>query len=128
MAFAASRARYDTCVSGSSIEASTTFSDLEPPIVSSDKESNRSIRPTRNFGAWSADARSLWIFRRGEIPAHVYKLDRATGKREIWNTLVPPDAAGVYSVIEFQITPKGDAYVYSYTRILSQLYLVRGLK
>jgi eukaryotic-like serine/threonine-protein kinase len=78
--------------------------------------------------AWSADARSLWIFRRGEIPAHVYKLDLATGKREIWKTLVPPDAAGVYSVIEFQITPKGDAYVYSYTRILSQLYLVRGLK
>ena len=78
--------------------------------------------------AWSADARSLWIFRRGEIPAHVYKLDLDSGERKPWKTLVPPDAAGVYSVIEFQITPTGDAYVYGYTRQLSQLYLVRGLK
>ena len=43
-------------------------------------------------------------------------------------TLVPPDSAGVYSVIEFQITPEGKSYFYSYTRLLSQLYLVRGLK
>ena len=42
--------------------------------------------------------------------------------------LVPPDAAGVYSIIEFQITPSGHAYAYGYTRLLSQLYLVRGLK
>lgn len=78
--------------------------------------------------AWSADGRSLWLFRRGEVPAHVYRLDIASGKRELWKTLVPPDPAGVYSIIEFFITPAGDSYFYSYTRRLSQLYLVRGLK
>lgn len=78
--------------------------------------------------AWSADGRSLWLFRRGEVPAHVYQLDIATGRRHLWKTLVPPDAAGVYSIIEFEVTSKGHAYVYSYTRLLSQLYLVRGLK
>ena len=78
--------------------------------------------------AWSADGGSLWLFRRGEVPAHVYRLDIASGKRELWKTLVPPDAAGVYSIIEFCITPAGDSYFYSYTRRLSQLYLVRGLK
>lgn len=40
----------------------------------------------------------------------------------------PPDKAGVSSIIEFQITPDGKSYVYSYTRLISQLYLVRGLK
>lgn len=78
--------------------------------------------------AWSADGRSLWLFRRGEVPAHVFQLDIATGRRSLWKTLVPPDAAGVYSIIEFQITPTGHAYAYSYTRLLSQLYLMRGLK
>ena len=77
---------------------------------------------------WGADAQSLWIFRRGEIPAHIYKLDLNSGERTLWKTLVPPDAAGVVSVIEFQITPTGDAYAYGYTRQLSQLYLVSGLK
>jgi dipeptidyl aminopeptidase/acylaminoacyl peptidase len=77
---------------------------------------------------WSDDGRSLWLFRRGEVPAQVFRLDIATGRREPWKTLVPPDAAGVYSIIEFRITPAGDAYFYSYTRLLSQLYLVRGLK
>jgi eukaryotic-like serine/threonine-protein kinase len=78
--------------------------------------------------AWSADGRALWLVRRGEVPAHVYQVDIATGRRHLWKTLVPPDAAGVYSIIEFQITPTGHAYFYSYTRLLSQLYLVRGLE
>jgi hypothetical protein len=46
----------------------------------------------------------------------------------LWKSLVPPDAAGVYSIQEFKITPKGDGYAYGYTRLLSQLYLVRDLK
>ena len=39
----------------------------------------------------------------------------------------PPDAAGVYSIIEFCITPTGHSYFYSYTRLLSQFFLVTGL-
>jgi len=76
---------------------------------------------------WSADGKSLWVFHRGEVPAPVYKVDIATGLRQPWKMLVPLDAAGVYSIIEFRITPKGDGYAYSYARLLSRLYLVRGL-
>jgi hypothetical protein len=57
----------------------------------------------------------------------VFRLDIETGRRELWRTLVPPDAAGVYSIIEFRITPSGHAYFYSYARLLSQLFLVSGL-
>ena len=78
--------------------------------------------------AWTADGEALWLFRRGEVPAHVFRLDIATSRRQLWKTLVPPDAAGVYSIIEFEVTPTGHSYFYSYTRLLSQLYLVRGLK
>jgi tRNA A-37 threonylcarbamoyl transferase component Bud32/Tol biopolymer transport system component len=78
--------------------------------------------------AWTADGQSLWMFRRGEVPARIFQLNLTTGLRGLWKSLVPPDAAGVYSITEFRITPKGDAYAYSYSRLLSQLYLVRGLK
>ena len=78
--------------------------------------------------AWSADGRSLWLFRRGEVPAPVLRLDLTTGRRDLWRNLVPPDPGGVYSIIQFRITPSGDTFFYSYTRLLSQLYLVRGLK
>ena len=76
---------------------------------------------------WAND-RSLWLFRRGEVPAKIYKLDIETGRRALWKTINPPDSAGVYSFTGFSITPSGNAYAYSYSRLLSQLYLVRGLK
>jgi len=79
-------------------------------------------------GGWSADGRSLWIFRRGEMPAPVYRVDLTSGRREVWKTLVPADPAGVSSVLEFRVTPDGRSYAYSYRRILSDLYLVEGLK
>jgi Tol biopolymer transport system component len=78
--------------------------------------------------AWSADGQSLWLFRRDEVPAHVYKLSIQSGRRELWKTLIPSDSAGVYSIFQFQVTPDGRAYAYSYLRLLSQLYLAKGLK
>jgi dipeptidyl aminopeptidase/acylaminoacyl peptidase len=72
---------------------------------------------------WSEDGRSLWVFQRGRIPADVHRLDLGGGGRHLWKRLVPPDPAGVYSINDVRITPRGDAYFYSYRRILSELYL-----
>jgi Tol biopolymer transport system component len=77
---------------------------------------------------WSDDGRSLWVFRRGEIPSLVFKIEIATGKRDLVRKLLPTDAAGVYSIIEFTTTPSGHAYAYGFTRVLSQLYVAKGLR
>jgi hypothetical protein len=77
--------------------------------------------------AWSPDSRWLWLFRRNEIPARIERLEIATGRREPWKTLVPSEP-GVYSIMNFVITPTGSAYCYSYRRRLSDLYLVEGLR
>lgn len=98
------------------------------PVAGGPSRPVAGTEPSDRPAAWSADGRSLWIVRRGEVPAQVFQLDIATGRRHLWKTLVPPDTAGVYSIIEFRITPTGDSYFYSFTRVLSQLYLVRGLK
>lgn len=68
------------------------------------------------------------MFRRGEVPSQVIKLNIVTGERQIAKTLRPTDVAGVNSITEFAITPDGRAYFYSYSRLLSQLYLVTGLR
>jgi Tol biopolymer transport system component/predicted Ser/Thr protein kinase len=77
---------------------------------------------------WSADGRSLYVFRFGEIPAKVFELELSTGKRKLWKELVPADSAGIDTIRGITITPDAKAYVYGYIRTLSDLYVVDGLK
>ena len=64
----------------------------------------------------------------GEIPAKVYRLDLATGRKQFWKQLVPPDISGVTEITAIMITPDGRSYVYEYARTLSDLYLVKDVK
>jgi hypothetical protein len=61
------------------------------------------------------------------VPLKVYRLDIATGRKELWRTLMPADAAGI-SGISSGPTPSGESYVYNYVRTLSDLYLVEGVR
>ncbi len=85
-------------------------------------------QPGDRPGGWSLDGTSLWVFRRGEMPASVHRLALTTGQRSLWKQLVPADAAGVTTIREFRITPDEKSYAYSYRRVLSDLYLVTNLK
>ncbi|HEY7366703.1 MAG TPA: hypothetical protein VIE37_21605, partial [Methylomirabilota bacterium] len=78
--------------------------------------------------AWTTDANALWIFRRGEIPARIYRVDVTSGQRRLWRTIAPADVTGVDSILDFEITPDGRSYFYTFRRVLSELYLVRGLR
>ncbi len=75
----------------------------------------------------SADGRSIFVRRRAEVPMKVYRLELATGRKELWQTLMPGDGAGVSNLIPLP-TPDRSAYVYSYVRTLSDLFLVEGVK
>jgi len=77
---------------------------------------------------WSADSRNLYIFRQGEFPAKVYLLDIENNQKKLVNELMPRDPAGVNLISPILVTPDGKSYVYGYRRILSDLYLVEGLK
>ncbi len=91
-------------------------------------------RPIPGFEAgehpvrWSDDGHTIFIYRPGDLPAKVYRLDPATGKRVLWKQLIPPDSAGVRSIGPIVVTPDGKTYVYGYHRVLAELYLVQGLK
>ncbi len=85
------------------------------------------LDPEDAVDQFSLDGQSVFVHRTGEIPARVFRLDLSTGKKELWRTLMPADPAGVG---ELGIVPlrSGLGYDYSYTRILSDLYLVDGVR
>jgi hypothetical protein len=74
----------------------------------------------------STDRRFLFVGEEG-VPGRIDRLDLLTGQRIPWKTLTPEDPVGVYFVWNFRVTPDGQAYAYSYGRMLQDLYLVEGL-
>jgi len=105
--------------------------DQKPALLTVDSGEVRPI-PDLKAGeapiAWTSDGHSLFVYRLGEVPATVNKLDLATGRKQIWKQLVPPDVSGVTDISSIFITPDGNNYVYEYGRTLSDLYLVNDLK
>ena len=77
---------------------------------------------------WSQDGRSIYLYRTGEVPAKVYRLELATGKKTVWKQIVPLDPTGVSTIGPILMTPDGKTYVYGFHRTLGDLYLVEGLK
>lgn len=77
---------------------------------------------------WNTDGRALYVYRPGELPIRVYRLDLATARKELLKELMPGDPAGVDSIETILLTPDGKSYVYTYRRNLSDLFMVEGLK
>jgi hypothetical protein len=77
---------------------------------------------------WSEDAKAIYFYKPGDLPAKVYRLDLPTGHKTLWKELMPSDSAGVSRIGPILITPDGKSCLYGYHRILSDLYLVEGLK
>jgi eukaryotic-like serine/threonine-protein kinase len=77
---------------------------------------------------WSDDGRFLYIYRPGEPPGEIYRLNPETGQKTLVRQLMPFDPAGVYLIGPVLLTPDGKTFVYNYRRVLSTLNLVKGLK
>jgi Tol biopolymer transport system component/predicted Ser/Thr protein kinase len=106
-------------------------SDQKPVILTVESGETRPIPglvPGEAPVAWSSDGHSLFVYKLGEVPTTIYKLDLATGHKQFWKQLVPPDVSGVTDISSVLITPDGNNYVYEYGRTLSDLYLVNDLK
>jgi hypothetical protein len=77
---------------------------------------------------WSADGKTILVRGREERPLTLYRIDLASGQRERWKELAPPDLAGF---IEFgagpmglRATPDFRYYAYNYTSDLERLRVI----
>jgi eukaryotic-like serine/threonine-protein kinase len=78
---------------------------------------------------WSPDDQEVFVFNRNGIPAKVFRVNWKTGRRELLREIAPADRAGLEDRLNsVVITPDGKNYAYSFTQVLSELYLVEGLK
>jgi eukaryotic-like serine/threonine-protein kinase len=98
------------------------------PIPAGDARPIPGLEPGEVPVRWTPDGHSLYVYRGGDLPSKVYRLEIATGKRTLWKELMPPDPSGVEFVGPVLPTPDGTSYVYGYRRLLSDLYLVEGLQ
>jgi len=62
------------------------------------------------------------------VPAKVTRVDVESGKREPFKSLIPADPSGVERISNVLVTPDGKGYAYCFTRLLSDLFVVEGLK
>jgi Tol biopolymer transport system component len=79
---------------------------------------------------WSPDGGSLYAVSRrmSEKTAKVFKVNIATGKMEPWKTFGAEAGAGVSQVGGPHFSRDGNAYAYIYDRVLSEAYVVTGLR
>jgi Tol biopolymer transport system component len=76
---------------------------------------------------FSEDGRSLFVWKR-ELPARVYRVDLETGNRELWKELMPVDPGGVERISNVVVTPDAKSYAYTFSRLLSDLFVVEGVE
>jgi Tol biopolymer transport system component len=76
---------------------------------------------------WTADSKDLYVFRPGEIPLKLQRLDIATGGLKTVRELVPADLGGVVSIGPVITNLNASEFVYSYYQALSVLYVISGL-
>jgi DNA-binding winged helix-turn-helix (wHTH) protein/Tol biopolymer transport system component len=77
---------------------------------------------------WSSDPHVLYVYQGRQLPIRLYRLNILTGERQFFREFHPIDTTGLCHMTHVLLSGDGRAYVYSYTRMLSDLYLVKGLK
>ncbi len=85
------------------------------------------VEPGYVLAQWSADSKALFVFRPGEVPLTVQRLDIATGKMKAVRQLVPADRGGVVSIAPVITNLNASEFAYSSYQTLSVLYVISGL-
>ena len=74
------------------------------------------------------DAGKGLLVRTRDMPVQVSRVDVATGSRQPWKEISPSDPAGARSIPVLKFSADGKSYAYCVQRVLSDLYVVDGLK
>jgi eukaryotic-like serine/threonine-protein kinase len=78
--------------------------------------------------SWTTDPHFVYASSGKVAPVKIYRLNIDNGQRQLFKELNPSDETGLCDLTNILFSPNGKAYVYGYTRLLSEIYLVNGLK
>ncbi len=77
---------------------------------------------------WSADSKGVFVDSPDEVPLKVKRFDLATGAITPWREIAIPDLAGASNAPELVMSASGDAYAYSVFKMMTDLFIVDGLR
>jgi hypothetical protein len=78
--------------------------------------------------SWTTDPHYVYASSGKVAPVKIYRLNIENGQRQLFKEINPSDETGLCDLTTILFSPNGKAYVYGYTRLLSEIYLVNGLK
>lgn len=100
---------------------------LYPLAGGEPKKLELSLSPEEGLIGFFGDGKSLLV-RDRSIPMKIFRVEVATGRRELFKEIVPADPAGLQSILGVRFSADGKSYAYTIGRFLSDLYVVDGLK
>jgi hypothetical protein len=75
---------------------------------------------------WSADGRSVLVYRRAEIPCRLERVDLATGRRTLFKEFGPADRTGLLSIREVFVTDDLRSSAYTAYYQVASLFVSEG--
>jgi eukaryotic-like serine/threonine-protein kinase len=97
------------------------------PLDGSTPEPLAGLQPDELPTAWTTDGRALLVAHGQGRPWVIDRMDLASGRREKLLEIRPREMAGLRLTL-LALSADGRYYVHSYSRLLSSLYVVEGLR
>jgi len=85
------------------------------------------VEPGASPIAWCPD-NSLLLYRSGEIPARVMRVNLASGEQRLWKELAPAERTAIWEIEPIRFTPDCEAYAYSAWYQPNTLYVASGIR
>jgi len=96
------------------------------PIAGGEPRPVPGLTETDVLAQWSADGRSVLVYRRAEIPCRLERVDLATGHRTLFKEFAPADRTGLLSMREMFVTDDLRSYAYTAYYQVSSLFVSEG--
>ncbi len=81
------------------------------------------LAETDVLAQWSADGRSVLVYRWSEIPCRLERVELSTGYRTLFKEFAPPDRTGLLSMREIFVTDDLQSYAYTAYYQVSSLFV-----
>jgi len=86
------------------------------------------IGPVDELERWTEDGQALLVSSATPWEARIYRVEVATGKRTLLQTVEPSEKVGSIATVKLAYAERSKTYVYGTSRILGTLYVVEGLE
>lgn len=77
---------------------------------------------------FTADGKGIYVFKREGLPARIFRLDPATGEKELVKEFMPADPGGLTGISSVTMSADAKIFAFNYRRRISELFVVEGLR